>query len=205
MEPNKTLFSVIKSDADKLKIIIHYVLTMLGNRIFINKNGEKQPLLNPEEASKKIDDHGDGTFTIKANNGDLYAIKIVFQKISATGKQSVVSEFFKDYAQYKKIIVARDFNNKIADYVTRQHTQIFRESTLLENNIDYRDQPKFELLSPSEMEKFKAEYNATDYTTKKMTRSDPVAKYYALRKGDIIRIIRPSPTSGESIDYRVVM
>ena len=55
------------------------------------------------------------------------------------------------------------------------------------------------------MEKFKNEYNATDYTIKKILRSDPISKYYALRKGDIVRIIRPSPTSGEAIDYRIVM
>jgi DNA-directed RNA polymerase subunit H (RpoH/RPB5) len=205
MEPNKTLFSVIKTDTYKLKIILNNVLTMLGNRIYIDKNDNKQALLNPTDALKKIEDRGDGTYTIRANNGDNFAIKIVFQKISATGKQSVVSEFFKEYAQYKKIIIARDFNNKIADYVSKHHTQIFKEATLLDNIIDYRDQPRFELLSPREMEAFKAEYNATDYTTKKILRSDPIAKYYALRKGDIIRIIRPSPTSGEAIDYRIVL
>ncbi|XWV25321.1 DNA-directed RNA polymerase subunit 6 [Tupanvirus deep ocean] len=205
MEPNKTLFAVIKPDTVKTKIILDNVLTMLGNRIYIDKNGDKQPLLIVEGASKKIEDRGDGTYTIKANNGENFAIKIVFQRISATGKQSIVSEFFKEYAQYRKILIARDFNNKIADYVSKHHTQIFKEATLLSNLIDYRDQPKFELLSPSEMERFKAEYNATDYTTKKMLRSDPVAKYFALRKGDIMRIVRPSPTSGEAIDYRIIM
>lgn len=205
MEDNKILFSVIKPDAEKIKIIIDNVLKMLGNRIFIDKNGEKQPLLIPDKALKKIEDKGDGTYIIGADNGDNYAVKIVFQRISATGKQSIISEFFKEYANYKKIIIARDFNNKIADYVSRHHTQIFKESTLLYDIITYRDQPKFELLSPSEMEKFKNEYNATDYTIKKILRSDPISKYYALRKGDIVRIIRPSPTSGEAIDYRIVM
>ncbi len=205
MEPNKTLFSVIKPESDKTNIILENLFIMLGNRIYIDKNGKKQPLLIPEEAIKRLEDRGDRTYMIKANNGEKYAIKIVFQKISATGKQSIISEFFKEYAQYKKIIIARDFNNKIAEYVLRHHTQIFKEALLLENIIDHRDQPRFELLSPTEMENFKAEYNATDYTTKKMTRTDAIAQYYALRKGDIIRIIRPSQTSGEAIDYRIVM
>ena len=203
MEANKTLFLVIKSDAEKYKIIIDNVLAMLGNRIFIDKSGNKQPLLDPLET--KVDDKGDNTILVKANNGDTYAIKIVFQRVTSTGKQSIVSDFFKEYAPYKKIIIARDFNNKISDYMIKHRTQIFRESALLSNLIDYRDQPKFELLSPSEMEQFKLEYNATDYTTKKMLKSDPIAKYYALHKGDIIRIIRPSPTSGEAVDYRIVM
>lgn len=205
MEQNKTLFLVIKSDAEKYKTIILNTLIMLSNRIYVDKDGKKQPLLNFKEAINKIDDKGDNTVIIKADNGDLYAVKIVFQRITSTGKQSIISDFFKDYAQYKKIIVAEGFNNKIADYMTRHRTQIFKESALLSNLIDYRDQPKFELLTPTEMGQFKQEYNSTYYTTKKMLKTDAIAKYYALRRGEIIRIIRPSPTSGEAIDYRVVL
>lgn len=205
MEQDRNLFSVYKTDSEKTAIIIKNALTMLGNRIYIDKEGMKQPLLDSESASKKITDQGDGTFIIKANNGDNYAIKIIFQRIAATGKQSIISDFFKEYAKYKKIIIARDYNNKISDYVTKQHTQIFREAIMLQDLIKYRDQPKFELLSPLEIEQFKKEYNVTDYTTKKMVRNDPIAKYFALKKADIIRIIRPSPTSGEAIDYRIVM
>lgn len=205
MEPNRTLFSVIKEDAEKTKTIIKNVLAMLGSRIYIDKEGEKHPLLDPEEALNNIKDKGDLTYGVKASNGDLYAIKIVYHRISATGKQSIISEFFKEYAQYKKIIIARDFNNKIVDYVSKQHTQIFKESSMLSDIRYYKDQPKFELLSPKEMEQVKLEYNMTDYTTKKMIRSDPMARYFGLKKGDVIRIIRPSPTSGEAIDYRIVM
>lgn len=207
MEENKTLFSVIKTDSNNIRTIINNVAIMLSNRIYVDKDNNKYPLitLKGDEYMKMFEDRGDGTFIIKADNGDRYAIKIVLQKITATGKQSIVNEFFKEYAQYKKIIVARDFNNKIVDHVSRHHTQIFRESSLLSNIIDYRDQPKFELLSPLEMEMVKNEYNATDYTVKKILKSDPITKYFALKPGDIIRIIRPSPTSGRAIDYRIVL
>lgn len=205
MEDNRTLFPVIKTEEYKINTIIKNTLTMLSNRIYVDSNGNKNSLLVLEEAAKTIEDRGDNVFIIKADNGDLFALKIIFQKISAIGKQSLINEFLKEYAQFKKIIIARDFNNKIVEYVLSYHTQIFKESSLLQDIISHRDQPRFELLSPSEMEKFKTEYNATEYTTKKMLRSDPVAKYFALKKGDIIRIIRPSPTAGEAIDYRIVM
>lgn len=205
MEENKTLFVVLKPDAEKTKIILNNIIIMLGNRIYIDKAGNKQPLLNPETTYKTIEDRGDHTFIIKADNDEKYAIKIVYQKISAIGKQSIVNEFFKDYDSYKKIIIAREYNNKIAEYVSKHHTQIFKESSLLQDIIKHSNQPKFELLSPKEMEKVKSDYNATDYTIKKMFRSEPVSKYYALKRGDIIRIIRPSPTSGEVCDHRIVM
>ncbi len=205
MEENKTLFSVYKIESEKTKIILENVLKMLGNRIYIDKSGQKHAVVTGTDVEKLFEDRGEGTYVVKANNGDNYAVKIIFQKISATGKQSVISEFFREYANYRKIIIARDFNNKITDYVSKQQTQIFKESTLLEDIISHRDQPKFEVLSPKEVEQFKQEYNATDYTTKKMLKADPVAKYFALKKGDIVRIIRPSPMSGNAIDYRIIM
>ena len=82
--------------------------------------------------------------------------------------------------------------------------QIFRESALSQDIISQRDQPKFELLNPKEMDQIKAEYNITDYTIEKIMKNDPITKYFALKKGDMIRIIRASPTSGEAIGYRIV-
>lgn len=204
MEPNKKLFSVIKSEPEKTKIIINNVLLMLSNRIYIDKDGNKQPLLDYDEAINKMEDRGDNTYVVNAKNGEKYAIKITFQKISSIGKQSMISDFLKEYNQYKKIVIAKDYNTRISDDMVKHRIQIFKEATLMRDIISYRDQPKFELLTPSEMKKVKEEYNITDYTCKKILKSDPVSKYFALRKGEIIRIIRPSSTSGESIDYRIV-
>jgi DNA-directed RNA polymerase subunit H (RpoH/RPB5) len=201
----KSLFIVTKTDPEKIKIIKNHVILMLSRRIYINKAGEKHPLLNYDDAIKQIVEINDGIFTIKALNGDDYAFQIIFQKITTTGKQSPLSDFFKeDYDKYKKIVIATDYNNKIIEYVNKQHAQIFKEHSLAEDIISHRDQPKFELLSPKEMSMVKKEYNMSDYTTKKYARSDVIPKYFALKRGDIIRIIRPSLTSGEAIDYRIV-
>lgn len=202
MEKSK-LFQIYKTESEKNEIILDNTLIMLSNRIFI-KDGEKKPLIEIAAIKTSIIDKGDNTFTFTAANGDKFVLKIVYQKITATGKQSIVSEFIKEYAQYKKILVATDFNNKIYDFVTRQGIQIFRESALLQNIIDNRDQPKFELLSPAEMKKFKSEYNVTNYTVEKVSKNDAVVKYFGLKKGDIYRIIRPSMTSGQGIAYRIV-
>lgn len=204
MEENKKLFSIYKSESEKIKIILDNVLKMLSSRIYIDNNGEKQPLLILENAKKDFQDKGDGVHTIRANNGEKYAVKIFFQKISSTGKQSIISDFLKEYTQYKKIVIASDFNNKAVDYMHKHQTQIFKESSLLFDIKSHIDQPKFELLSSSEMEQVKQEYNINEYTTNKYPPSDPIVKYFALRKGDIIRIIRSSPTSGEAINYRIV-
>ncbi len=59
-------------------------------------------------------------------------------------------------------------------------------------------------MTPNEIQLFYGEYNASTYTTKKLLYDDPTSRYFNLKKGDVIRLIRPSPTAGEGIDYRVV-
>ena len=204
MEENRSLFVVFKTEEEKNAIILDNVVLMLSHRIYVDKAGEKHPLLTYDDALKKARDVGNNSFTVKADTGDTYAIKIIYQKILTTGKQSVVSEFIKEYESDKKIIIANDYNNKIIDAVTRQGVQLFKERTLMSDLLTFRDQPTFELLSPKEMEQVKTEYNVTPYTLPKILRTDPVVKYFGLKKGDIIRIISPSPTAGMNTSYQVV-
>src|ERR1700733_2056095 len=205
MGENRSLFPIFKTEIQKVEIIVKNVIIMLSNRIYIDKNGEKKKLLDIDIATKNIDDKGDNTFVLKANNGDQFAIKIIFQKIVTTGKKSTISDFIEDYVQYKKILIANNYNNKVVAFVTGQNIQIFKEASFLEDIITHNGQPKFELLSPSEMENFKKSYNVTEYTIKKCPKNDAVVKYLGLKKKDIFRVVRPSPISGYAIEYKIVV
>lgn len=204
MEPNQTFFQTYKTDEKKTQIILNNILIMLSNRIYIDAKGNKHKLLDYDHAKENIVDRGEDTYEIDVNNGNKYAIKIMHQKISSIGKKSPMSEFFIQYPKHKKIIVANEFNKKISDFVVRQRAQIFQEFFFMLNIIDHVDQPQFEVLSPKEKEEYCKDYNATDYTTLKLKRNDPITRYYGLRKGDVVRVIRPSPLSGQSIAYRIV-
>lgn len=204
MEKNRSVINVYKTESEKTVSIINNIIIMLSNRIYIDEHGKKQPLLNYDDAISKVIDYGNNTFSVKTNTNDVYAIKIIYQKILAIGKQSMISEFIKEYIDNKKIIVATNYNNKIVDFVVRQGAQIFKEFSFLQNIILQHDQPTFELLSPTEMVDVQKEYNISTYTTPKILKSDPITKYYGLQKDDFIRVITYSPTSGFSTSYQVV-
>lgn len=205
MEERREYFPITKTEIDSSKIIIKNVITMLGNRIYINADGEKKPLLSANKVLKQMEDQGDYTYTFKVDNGDNYVIKIFFYAITSIIKQPAMNDFLKDYTLYKKIIVAEDYTSKISDYANANQAQIFTVSSMQEDLISHKYQPRYELLTPTEMLLVKKEYNITDYTTKKILKNDPVTRYFGLKKGDIIRIIRGSPVSGETIDYRIVV
>ncbi len=65
--------------------------------------------------------------------------------------------------------------------------------------------PKHELLEPEEKEKVITEYRVQPYQLPQIRASDPAAKAIGARPGDIIRIIRDSPTAGKYISYRYVV
>jgi DNA-directed RNA polymerase I, II, and III subunit RPABC1 len=65
--------------------------------------------------------------------------------------------------------------------------------------------PKHEILTPEEREKILAQYRVKPYQLPQIKASDPAARAIGAKPGDIIRIIRKSPTAGEHVAYRYVV
>lgn len=204
MDNQKTFQPIFKTERELNTVIINNVILMLSRRFYITKSNDKNPILDYDDTVKKVTDNGSNTYTFKASSGDDYAVKIIYQPILTTGKTSIINEFISGYEDYKKIIVTKEYNNKTAEFVTRQGSQIFKEEFFLSDIIKAKFQPTFELLSPKEVEEIKIEYNISPYTTSNLIRADAITKYFGLKKGDFIKVIDGSPTSGFSVSYRVV-
>lgn len=203
MEVNKTVFNVNKTETHKTSIILENIVKMISSRMYVDK-GKLVPMLDPGTVINPKNDKGENTYVFKSSNGSDFAIKIIYQTLTTIGKQSPINEFIKDYPDHQKIFVVKSYSAKIYTHVTKNRSQIFKVDDLLENILDYSEQPKFELLTPEEMNLVRSEYNVNDYTLDKMGHNDPIARYFGLKKGDVIKIIRPSETSGIAIAYRVV-
>jgi DNA-directed RNA polymerase subunit H (RpoH/RPB5) len=203
MEENRRIFSVMISEEEKIERILNNFLKMLSNRIYI-RNGEKRKLLNLDNARERVEDKGEQTFIITTNNKKTYSLKIILQKITSVSKNSPISEYLTAYEDTVKTIVASSYNKKIIDHALKNKSSIFTEADLLTDKLEYCDQPQFEILSPQEKTQYFEEYNTSAYTTKKILRTDPIVKYFAVKRGTVFRIIRPSSTSGEAVDYRIV-
>ena len=75
-------------------------------------------------------------------------------------------------------------------------------------NITKHDiMPKFEVYNTDEKKKEILDLldNINPKLFPKMLISDPISKYYNLKIGDIIKIIRTSPLSGEVISFRIII
>ena len=73
------------------------------------------------------------------------------------------------------------------------------------NIFDHTLVPKHEIISDEEKQKLLTQYRIQPYQLPQIRASDPAAKAIGAKTGDILRITRKSPTSGEYTLYRYVI
>ncbi|MEM1508046.1 MAG: DNA-directed RNA polymerase subunit H [Candidatus Bathyarchaeia archaeon] len=65
--------------------------------------------------------------------------------------------------------------------------------------------PIHEVLSPEERKAVLEKYRVEQYKLPRIKTSDPIIRVIGAKPGDIVKIIRRSPTAGESVYYRYVV
>ncbi|OKY77150.1 MAG: DNA-directed RNA polymerase subunit H RpoH/RPB5 [Candidatus Methanohalarchaeum thermophilum] len=73
------------------------------------------------------------------------------------------------------------------------------------NVLDHDLVPDHELLSEKEVEELKEEEDIQLGSLPKVLKRDPVAKELDAEPGDVLKVIRESPTAGKALAYRLVI
>jgi DNA-directed RNA polymerase subunit H len=73
------------------------------------------------------------------------------------------------------------------------------------NILEHELVPRFEILSPEEAKELLEKLGIQPHQLPWISIDDPVVKAIGAKPGDILRVIRKSPTAGESIAYRYVV
>lgn len=82
--------------------------------------------------------------------------------------------------------------------------EVFLTKSLLFNITKHILVPKHVLATDKEIEELLEQYKVTKSQLPRLPPTDPVAKYYGFKNGDIVKIFRQSDMTGESIYYRQV-
>jgi len=83
------------------------------------------------------------------------------------------------------------------------YVQIISLPQLMIDIVSHRDVPKHEVLTQEEIKELLEKYSIKIENLPVILKDDAMARYLGLKPNEVVRIHRPSPTSGTYISYRV--
>jgi len=95
--------------------------------------------------------------------------------------------------------------NKLIPTVTPAVIETFQENDLIVNITHHELVPKHIILADDEKKELLERYRLKESQLPRIQREDPVARYLGLRRGQVVKIIRRSETSGRYASYRVCL
>ena len=175
------------------------ILNMLIKRKYLIENSQEFIESDSEEfLTHRIDDENDKIF-------------VFFPKISAKVGVFTIRQYIKemqDNEVEQAIVVVKDAITAFAKQVFIDAKPLiiecFKENELLVDKLEHVLVPKHELIEETEKKELLKIYKLKDSQLPKILSSDPIARYFGAKKGQVFKITRPSESSGCYIYYRIV-
>jgi DNA-directed RNA polymerase subunit H (RpoH/RPB5) len=191
------LVELTYSEQQKNEIIIENFVKMLYNRGYFEDSN-----LNDLIKSGIHNFTNYETF-IKYNN-EVFHLKIIPYKLNTIKKSEDIERFLDTHVDNKKIFVILSGSTKIEKQLLEyNNTEVFNDVDLMVNIVENNLVPRHILLSDEEAKNILTEYKINKENLPRILSGDRIAKYYNIKPGQIVKIIRPSITAGEEILYRV--
>lgn len=131
---------------------------------------------------------------MKASTDSLTAIFVIHKAMTSFAKKVMVTEHQR-----------RNQGNTDSGIPMVLSFNVFFEAELVVNITEHIAVPKHRVLKVSEKKSLLTKYHVSEDQLPRILITDPVAKYFGLRRGEIVEIIRDSATAGRYTTYRICL
>lgn len=200
------------SDYSRLWRIHKTIYEMLDDRGYnVNKDLLDLDMLNwikKYESKNEISRKNIG-FKIPNKSGKFIHISFNDDFFGIQYLENIIQELDNDNDNHAIIVInepIHKISNNIVNLIntSKFNIEVFQEKHLLFNITKHSIVPKHSVISNSQKIKLLKTFRITDSQLPRILLSDPIVRYYGLKKGQVVKIIRPSETAGEYIHYRLV-
>jgi len=147
----------------------------------------------------------DGVFTL-VEDKEGRKILIWTAAISEMGIKHVnsMAKYMRDRGAESGIIVSNKYSQSAKTQAKKENIELIPQDFPSFNIFKHYLVPKHEILSPEERQALLEKYRIEPYKLPRIKASDPAVRLIGAKPGDIVKIVRRSPTAGESVYYRYV-
>jgi len=116
-----------------------------------------------------------------------------------------MAKYMKEKGVENGIIVGNKYTQSAKTQAKKENIELIPQDFPSFNIFKHYLVPKHEILSPEEKQALLEKYHIEPYKLPRIKASDPAIRLIGAKPGDIVKIVRRSPTAGESVYYRYVV
>lgn len=116
-----------------------------------------------------------------------------------------MAKYMREKGAEGGIIVSNKYSQSAKTQARKENIELIPQDFPSFNIFKHYLVPRHEILSPEEKQALLERYRIEPWKLPRIKASDPAVRLIGAKPGDIIKIVRRSPTAGESIYYRYVV
>lgn len=148
---------------------------------------------------QRVDDPDDQLFVFfpEDEKVGVKPIRLYMDRMKAESVKRAIVVVQKDITPFAK--------QALSEMAPKFIVEHFAEAELLIDITEHELVPKHELLTPDEKAALLKRYKLKDTQLPRMQLGDPIARYFGLQRGQVMKIVRTSETAGRYVTYRVAL
>lgn len=166
---------------------------------FTQKFGEHPSRESLTILVEKADDETDQLFVFfpEDEKVGVKPIKVYTARMQEEAVSNAILVLKVDITGYAKQAV-----QELSDSCRIEH---FKEAELLVDITEHTLVPDHQVLSQNEKAELLKRYRLKETQLPRIQPNDPVARYYGMKRSNVVKITRPSETAGRYVTYRICM